>query len=149
MAYTPKYISEADVPVQIPDDYSSAEKQDAIEIAESMIELELSDGGSLNTVSVAHKAAIKQRATCELAKGAEDNDDVALGDLDDGGQTKFNYAHEAFCKTYGIIVDKIQAHIDTDSQGVFVYNTQKSEKRDEWEDLLEEIDVDLSEDFAR
>lgn len=109
MAYSPKYVSLSDIPVQIPDDYSNAEKADALEVAESAIEADLNEGRTIDQsdVSALIEAAIRQKGTCELAKGSEHPDDTALGDLSDTGDTKVDYAHEAFCDEYDELVDKI------------------------------------------
>lgn len=149
MAYSPKYISESDIPVQIPDDFTSQEKLDAIELAESIIELDLNEGKQLDTVLTVHKAAVKQRATCELVKGTESNDDVALGDLDDSGRTKSQYANDSFCKHYEVLKEKIKIATEAADSGSYVYNTSKSERRKQIEDALEDIEVDLDEEFAR
>jgi len=109
MAYTPKYISLDDVPVrQVPDDYDDREKKDAIETAETSIELDVYDG---ETVPQADRTqhvlnAIKQKATCELVKGSEDPTSTRLGDLTDDGTTKSDYAN-TFCQTYDQMVEKI------------------------------------------
>lgn len=149
MTYSPRYISVDQVPVQIPDDYDQSEKIDAIELAESLLELELNDGRKIDTVTTVHEAAIKQRATCELAKGAEDPDDVAISDIRDDGSNKSDYAHVAFCDHYSELKSKIQAFMDSSESGPYVYNTAKSDDQIEWENLEEDIDVDWSEDFAR
>ena len=109
MAYDPKYITIDDVPVQIPDDYSPAEKEDALEFAEASLELDLNDGNVIgqNQVTSMMRAAIKQLATCQLAKGSEHPDDISLGDLSDSGDTKVSYA-ESFCDEYEDIVKKLQ-----------------------------------------
>jgi len=149
MAYTPKYITEENVPVQIPDDYSQTEKLDAIQLAESLIELELNDGETFQTVSSVHEAAIKQRATAELAKGAEDPNDVTIADIRDDGSNKTEYAHQAFKRHYDELVSKIRAFKESSNTGPYVYSTSKSENRNEWERLEDNIEVDWDEDFAR
>lgn len=134
MAYTPKYISLDDVPVQVPDDFDESEKRSALEIAEATIEADLTDGHDVPTEkrSVLFTAAIKQKATCELVKGTEDNDDVAMGDLNDTGDTKVDYAHEAFCDEYDSLVEKMKKTGDWPSAGgssvnPYVYSTKKPE----------------------
>jgi len=109
MAYSPKYVNLEDVPVrQVPDDYDKSEKEDSLEFAESSAELDLYDG---ETIPQEYRipqviAAIKQKATCELVKGAEDPTSTKLGDLDDGGTNKTDYAN-SFCDRYDEIVEKI------------------------------------------
>lgn len=109
--YTPKYISLDEIPVQIPDDYSDTEKRDALEFAEAIVEFDLNNGVEISTTEFTnlYEAALKQKATCELAKGSEHPDDIALGDLEEGGSTKVDYAIEAFCERYQELVDKINS----------------------------------------
>jgi hypothetical protein len=109
MAYSPKYVSLEEVPVrQIPDDYDKSEKEDALEFAEASIELDVYDGESIPAEDQIPQviAAIKQKATCELVKGAEDPTSTRLGDLQDGGTNKQDYAM-SFCDRYDEIVEKI------------------------------------------
>jgi hypothetical protein len=142
MAYEPQYVTLDSIPVQIPDDYQPSEKRDALEFAETLIEIELNDGEELQNVTAAHTAAIKQKATCELAKGSEHPDDVALGDLEDSGDTKAEYAAEAFCQRYQEIVSKIQSFIESSTTGPYVYTTSPSEEWEDWEDLQDELDLE-------
>jgi hypothetical protein len=113
MAYSPKYVTFQDIPVQIPDDYADREKSAALEFAESSIELDINQGQTieqdvLDNAGVMIRSAIKQKATCELAKGAEHPDDTALTDLSDTGSNKADYAVEAFCDRYDELVNKIE-----------------------------------------
>lgn len=143
--YDPKYISPADVPVQIPDDYNRDEKLDAIEFAEAMLELDVNGGDQIEDEDMTpyHIAALKQKATCELAKGAEDNDDVALADLEDGGETKVDYSMQAFCQRYEEIVDGIQSALENEHTGVYVRNTKPSHKWKDWDRYFRDVDYDL------
>jgi hypothetical protein len=136
MAYSPKYITLDDIPVQIPDDYSSQEKQDALEYAETMVELDLYNGEDIPDKLISSKliAAIKQKATCELAKGSEHPDDTALGDLDDSGSTKVDYSMNAFCERYDELVDAIlqqggidQESTEDESDSPYTYSTSKAD----------------------
>lgn len=109
MAYSPKYVSLQDVPVrQVPDDYDNAEKEDALEVAEGALELDVYDGEEIPQEDRIPQlvAAVKQKATCELVKGAEDPTSTKLGDLADDGTNKADYA-ETFCSRYDELVDKI------------------------------------------
>jgi len=109
MAYSPKYITLDDVPVrQVPDDYDKSEKEDAVEFAEASAELDLYDGEEIPEEDRIPQvtAAIKQKATCELVKGAEDPTSTKLGDLSDDGSNKTDYAN-SFCDRYDEIVEKI------------------------------------------
>jgi len=79
MSYSPKYVPFDEIPIQIPDDYADNEKEAALEFAEASIELDLNEGKdipgqALNNLGTYIRAAIKQKATCELAKGAEHPD---------------------------------------------------------------------------
>jgi len=129
MAYSPKYIEIQDVPLrQVPDDYSDAAKEDAIEFAESSVELDVFNGKRIPSQNVNQmvRAAVKQKATCELVKGAQDPTSTKLGDLSDDGTTKGDYAN-TFCDRYREIVEKINrtdALPDSGSQtNPFVYST--------------------------
>lgn len=129
MAYSPKYIEIQDVPLrQVPDDYSDAAKEDAIEFAESSVELDVFNGKRIPNQNVNQmvRAAVKQKATCELVKGAQDPKSTKLGDLADDGTTKGDYAN-TFCDRYREIVEKINrtdALPDSGSQtNPFVYST--------------------------
>lgn len=151
MAYSNKYVELAEIPVQIPDDYSEKEKGDALEFAESSIELELTEGEAISqevldgAAGFAIRSAIKQKATCELAKGAEHPDDVALTDLSDTGADKADYAAEAFCDRYQELVDKIQdsAVLGDDASGStspYVYSTSDPTPDDNYQERIVDED---------
>lgn len=109
MAYSPKYVNLQEVPVrQVPDDYDDSEKEDALEFAEGSLELDLFDGEEIPQDKRIPQlaAAVKQKATCELVKGAEDPTSTKLGDIADEGTNKTDYA-SSFCDRYDEIVDKI------------------------------------------
>lgn len=134
MAYSPRYVQVDEIPVQIPDDYSQDEKLDAIEFAEAAAELDLKDGEQFDDSELSSNiiVAIRQKATCELAKGAEHPDDTALTDLSDTGADKADYAENAFCQRYEEIIDKVQntdkfAEEGGASGSPYVYNTSKPE----------------------
>lgn len=140
MSYTPRYIQVTEVPVQIPDDYEDFEKRDALEFAEASLELDLNDGEPIpeEDMTSMMRAAIKQKATCELAKGAEHPDDTALTDLSSTGANKADYAADAFCQRYEELIDKIleSGELGEESAATpYVYNTSDpSPKRDHrWE----------------
>jgi hypothetical protein len=145
MTYQPKYIELPDIPVQIPDDYDESEKRDAVEFAESMLELDINDAAVIEQSDVTpyHIAAVKQLATSELAKGAEDNDDVALQDLEDGGNTKSQYSRDSFKARYEDIVEGIQKAVNSQSTGVYVRNTTASEDWHDWDRYFNDTDFDL------
>lgn len=109
MAYSPKYVNLQDVPVrQVPDDYDNSEKEDALEFAEASLELDVYDGKEVPEEDRIPQliAAVKQKATCELVKGAEDPTSTKLGDIDDSGGRKTDYAN-SFCDRYDEIIAKI------------------------------------------
>jgi len=108
MSYSPRYVSIHDIPVQIPDDYTDSQKEDALEYAESSLELDLNNGEVIppeDQITIM-ESAIKQLATCHLAKGAEDPNDVTLGDIEDAGDTKVEYAN-SFCDQYEDTITRI------------------------------------------
>lgn len=135
MAYSPKYINLQEVPVrQVPDDYDDSEKEDAIEFAETSLELDLYSGETIPDEEVIPQiiAAVKQKATCELVKGAEDPTSTKLGDLSDDGSNKTDYAN-SFCDRYDEIVDKInESGILGSESGTttdpYVYTTSKPDR---------------------
>lgn len=129
MTYSPRYVDRTEIPVQIPDDYDEREKNAALEFAESSIELDLNDGEALEEADVTPmvRAAIKQKATCELAKSAEDPNSVKLGDLTDEGTEKIDYA-QSFCDRYDELVGKLlESGLFDESTSPYVYTTRKPE----------------------
>lgn len=135
--HEPQYIELSDIPVQIPDDYSDKQKHQAIEVAEAEIELDLNDGKPLHNIPEELmpkvRVALKQKATSELAEGAEDPDDVTLGDLSDGGTNKEDYA-EIFNSQYEKLVVKIRnsdALEDDKDDSAYVYNTRTGSDRND------------------
>jgi hypothetical protein len=142
MTYSPQYVQVDDVPVQIPDDYEDYEKLDAIEFAETSLELDLNDGEAIPSDSVTSvmRAAVKQKATCELAKGAEHPDDASLTDLSTSGADKAEYAADAFCNRYDELIDKIidsgqleKLDLGGDSSDPFVYSTSDPTPSTRWD----------------
>jgi hypothetical protein len=133
MAYSPKYVNLEDVPVrQVPDDYDKTEKEDALEFAESSLELDVFDGATIPSDKINQQivAAVKQKATCELVKGAEDPTSTRLGDVEDGGTNKQDYAN-SFCDRYDEIVDKINDTDLLDSSSAtdpYVYSTSDPDR---------------------
>lgn len=133
MAYSPKYVDVFDIPVQIPDDYSQEQKEDALEAAEASLELDLNDGETIpsDEVTPPMVTAAKHKATCHLAQGAESPDDVTLGDVDDSGTTMSEYA-QSFCDHYDELVNKmldanILSDVDGESTAPYTYSTEKPE----------------------
>lgn len=141
MAYSPNYVQVDDVPVQIPDDYEDFEKLDAIEFAETSLELDLNEGDVIpsDKVTSVMRAAIKQKATCELAKGAEHPDDTALTDLSTTGADKAEYAADAFCNRYDELISKILDSDQLEKLGLagestdpYVYSTSDPSPDGRW-----------------
>lgn len=127
MTYSPRYVNRQDVPVQIPDDYTDRQKNAALEFAESSIELDLNDGDTLPSEKVKPlvRAAIKQKATCELAKAADDPNSTRLGDISDSGTNKTDFA-QSFCDRYDEMVAKIlQSGVFGESTDPYTYTTHK------------------------
>lgn len=107
MSYSPKYINLNDVPVQVPDEYDDRHKVNAIETAETSLEIDVNDGETIESddfVSVM-RSAVKQKATCELIKGAAHPNDVRLGDIQENSG-KEDLA-QTFCERYEELVAKI------------------------------------------
>jgi len=141
MAYSPNYVQVDDVPVQIPDDYEDFEKLDAIEFAETSLELDLNEGDVIpsDKVTSVMRAAVKQKATCELAKGAEHPDDTALTDLSTTGADKAEYAAAAFCNRYDELISKIldsdqleKLGLEGESTDPYVYSTSDPSPDRRW-----------------
>jgi len=130
MSYSPRYVSIHDIPVQIPDDYTDSQKEDALEYAELSLQLDLNDGEIIPQEDqiVIMESAIKQLATCHLAKSAEDPDDVTLGDIEDAGGSKIEYAN-SFCDQYEETITRIinsgvlDKRDDGESNAPFTYTT--------------------------
>lgn len=117
----------------------------ALELAESSLELDLNDGSPIpsDDFTSMMAAAVKQKATCELVKGADDPNDVTLGDLSDDGTNKQDYS-EIFCDRYDEIVDKLQrAGVlkgGANKQSPYVYSTSDPTPNDEYQDRIVDDD---------
>jgi len=108
MVYTPQYVDFADIPVQVPDDYTSSQKASALEYAESYIELDVNDGEQISTKKqiTAVDSAVKQLATAHIVRCAEEPNDVTLGDLEDAGGSASDLADD-FESSYNEQVERI------------------------------------------
>lgn len=127
MAYTPRYVSREEIPVQVPDEYDERQKNAALEYAETTLELDLNDGEHISEgdVTTMMEAAVKQKATCELVKGTDDPNSVKLGDIADDGTNKQDFA-KTFCDRYQELVEKILdsgAFKDGEDTSPYVYAT--------------------------
>lgn len=127
--YQVQYITLSDVPIQVPDDYSDEQKRNAIKVAEQSAELDLNDGAPLTelppTILPNIETAIQQKATAELLRAAEDPDDTTIGDLNDDGTTKADYA-ERYDDQYASMITKIQNSDvieDTRDDSAYVFTT--------------------------
>jgi hypothetical protein len=95
MAYSPKYVELSDVPMAgVDDDYEDPAKKDALEYAESKLETDINEGGSLeeNEVQSSHRSAVKALATHILTHEAEDAASTKLGDLTSSGESILSYS---------------------------------------------------------
>lgn len=133
MVYSPKYVDVEDIPVQVPDEYDQRDKREALEIAESTLEADVNDGEKLDTdqrISIV-RTAVKQKATCELIRGATHHNEVKLGDVEQG-DGRLDYA-ESFCKTYEDLLAKILKRGLVDDGGPstepYSYTTSPPKKR--------------------
>ena len=127
MSYSPRYINFTDIPVQVPDEYSDEEKLDALHTAESSLEIDVNDGEQLEEDEIVSivRSAIRQKATCELIKGASHPNDVKLGDLQDS--TGREDLAMTFCERYEEMVAKINESglIDsTQTKKPYTYTTR-------------------------
>lgn len=143
MPYIPRYVDTNEIPIQIPDDYSDEQKRQALEVAEGEAELDLNDAERFDTEELPRgvlskiETAVKQKATGELAQGAEDPNDVTLGDIEDSGTNKSDYA-QRFHDRYNEIVAKIRNSGVLDStrdDSPYVYNTRGRDERLEGENV--------------
>lgn len=129
MVYSPRYINLDDVPVQVPDDYDDRHKLDAIETAESMFEIDVNDGEQLDEEESSHsivQSAVKQKATCELIKGAAHPNDVRLGDIQEN--TGKEDLAQTFCERYEEMVAKINESgliESTQTRKPYTYTTRR------------------------
>jgi hypothetical protein len=143
MVYNPYYVDLIDIPVQVPDDYSDAQKYQALEVAEGSAELDLNEGEHFdNSIpsSIMDKieTAVKQKATAELVEGAESPNDVTLGDISDDGSSKKDYA-DIFDSQYEDIIMKIRNSgvLDSDEdKSPYVYTTSGGDSRVEGGNVL-------------
>lgn len=99
--YQPKYASTEHVPIEIEDTYTLEDKREALFNAESRLEVDRNGGIELPSEDITniHISAVQNLATYYLTRGATSNDDVTLGDLDDGGEQTERHA-EQYKETY-------------------------------------------------
>jgi len=108
MVYTPQYVSFGEIPIHVPDDYTSSQKADALQYAESSIELDVNDGEHISEKKQisAVDSAVKQLATAHLVRSSEETTDVKLGDLEDSGSVASDLADD-FESSYDEQVSRI------------------------------------------
>lgn len=118
--YTPRYIELDDVPIDITDSYSVAEKREALFQAESRFELDENGGEEIPNEEITpyHQTAVANLATHHLTRGAVGNDDVTLGDLEDGGDQRESHAQQ-FKETYEELIDAIAETGPNEQTGVY------------------------------
>ena len=118
--YTPIYVEVDDIPIDIPDSYSLEQKKKALYQAESRFETERTGGKQISDADLTptHKSAVINLGTYHLARGATDNEDVTLGDLDDGGEQTERHA-EQFLETYKELVELISEAGDYGQPGTY------------------------------
>lgn len=106
--YDPRYISVDDVPLEIADQYSTSEKREALFGAEHEMEIDLVGGEQIpeDEVTPLHQTAVANLATHYLTRGATSNDDITLGDLDDGGEQTERHADQ-YRETYERLIEKL------------------------------------------
>ncbi len=138
-AYTPKYVTTSDVPIEVPDDYSESEKRTALFNAEADLELDLNGGDEIpqNEITQSHVKAVVNLATYHLVRPAVSPDDVTLGDLGDGGDQREAHA-EQYVETYEREIQKIAENVGGESgvyygasgggEGPFTANTRQEHR---------------------
>lgn len=106
--YEPTYVAVTAVPIEIEDTYSTEDKREALFNAERQLELDINGGVAIDSDDVTgnHHSAVLNLATYFLARGAVSNDDVTLGDVEDGGERQERHA-EQYLETYDRMIEKI------------------------------------------
>lgn len=122
--YDPEYVDVSAVPLEIPDEYTTADKKEALWEAEARFEMERTGGEEIEDgeLTPLHKSAVANLATYHLARGATDNADVTLGDLDDGGEQTERHA-EQFLETYEEHLELISQAGDYGQPGTYFGET--------------------------
>jgi len=106
--YEPKYVTVSDVPIEIPDNYTDAQKREALFGAETDLELDRRGGDEIpdDELRNIHIQAITNLATHYLARSATNPSDVTLGELEDGGDEKEDHAYQ-YLNTYKECLNKM------------------------------------------
>ena len=118
--YDPRYVEVDAVPIEIPDSYTDSAKREALFQAESRLEVERTGGVPIdeNEINAVHQSAVANLATYHLARPATDNEDVTLGDLDDGGEQTERHS-EQYLETYHELVDLLSEAGDNGQTGTY------------------------------
>lgn len=106
--YEPKYVSTEHIPIEIEEHYDLEEKREALFQAETRLEIDRNGGVELpeDELTPTHYAAVQNLATYHLTRSATSNDDVTLGDLDDGGEQTERHAQQ-YKDTYFELIEQL------------------------------------------
>ena len=106
--YEPIYAEPDAIPIEIEDSYSLEDKREALFHAEQRLEVDRNGGLEIppEDFSGIHLSALLNLATYHLTRGATSNQDVTLGDLDDGGEQTERHA-EQYKETYEELIDRL------------------------------------------
>lgn len=106
--YDPRYVSVQTIPIEVEDRYETDAKREALFNAERQLELDRNGGMAIpdEEITDAHISAVLNLGTYYLVRGATSNDDVTLGDLDDGGEQTERHA-EQYKETYDELIEKL------------------------------------------
>jgi len=106
--YDPRYADTVDIPIEVRDSYGVEAKREALYQAESEIDIDRNGGQPIaaDDFTPIHHQAVLNLATHYLVRGATSNDDVTLGDLDDGGEQTERHA-EQYRETYEMLCEKL------------------------------------------
>lgn len=121
--YEPRYVDLGDVPIEVQDSYSPEDKREALFQAESQIDsdragrLTLLDDETEDITNL-HIVAIINLATHYLVRSATSNQDVTLGDLDDGGEQTKRHADE-YKLAYDEIIEQLAESGPAGQTGVY------------------------------
>lgn len=123
--YTPIYVDVEDIPVAGEDQYRYEEKVRALFQAEARFEMDVNGGREIPGADLSrlHVAAVLALGTYNLVRGARSPSEPTLGDLEDDGNDREDYA-ERFLEDYNSLVDTL-ANND-DGGGVYYGATNTS-----------------------
>lgn len=118
--YDPRYVSLDHIPIEIEDSYTTDQKRTALFQAESTLEIDRNGGDRISDddITNTHISAVQNLATYHLTRGATSNQDVTLGDLDDGGEQTERHA-EQYKETYEELIEKLSEAGGSGQSGTF------------------------------